>query len=63
MKPPMNADRRRLDGIVELKAVKSLDEVHKAQRLNYLKATGLKACLLVNSGRPKLKVKRIANKS
>ena len=48
--------------LVELKAVKSTDEVHTAQCLNYLKATGLKACLLINFGRPKLKVKRIVNK-
>jgi len=34
--------------IVELKAVKMLDEIHMAQCLNYLKATGLKLCLLLN---------------
>src|SRR5687768_8695458 len=32
--------------IVELKVVKALNEVHSAQCLNYLKATGLKLCLL-----------------
>ena len=48
--------------LVELKAAKLLDEVHMAQCLNYLKATGLKVCLLINFGRPKLKVKRIVNK-
>ena len=48
--------------LVELKAVKSIDEVHTAQCLNYLKATGLKVCLLINFGRPKVKVKRIVNK-
>ena len=45
--------------IVELKAVKALDEVHEAQCLNYLKATGLRICLLLNFARPKLEIKRI----
>ncbi|MFA7060001.1 MAG: GxxExxY protein [Pedobacter sp.] len=45
--------------LVELKAVKALDNVHRAQCLNYLKATGLRVCLLVNFGTPKLEVKRI----
>src|SRR5918997_1336931 len=30
--------------LIELKAVKNLDDVHKAQCLNYLKATSLKIC-------------------
>jgi GxxExxY protein len=47
--------------IVELKAVTELDAVHKAQCMNYLKATGLKVCLLLNFGKPKLEVKRIVN--
>ena len=45
--------------IVELKAVKTLDDVHLAQCMNYLKATGLSVCLLVNFGKPKLEVKRV----
>ena len=45
--------------IVELKAAKTLDDVHSAQCLNYLKATGLKVCLLVNFGRPRADIKRI----
>jgi GxxExxY protein len=45
--------------IVEMKAAKVLDEVHSAQCMNYLKATGLKVCLLVNFGRPRVDVKRI----
>jgi len=36
--------------IVEIKAVKELAEEHRAQVLNYLKATGLKVGLLVNFG-------------
>jgi len=47
--------------ILEVKAVKILDEIHVAQCLNYLKATGLKLCLLVNFGVPKVTVKRIVN--
>lgn len=45
--------------IVELKAVKAFDDVHMAQCLNYLKATGLRICLLINFGRPQVEVKRI----
>ena len=45
--------------IVELKAVKALDTIHRAQCLNYLKATGYNVCLLINFGAPKLEVKRI----
>ena len=47
--------------IVELKAVKLLDPVHMAQCLNYLKATGLNVCLLMNFGRNKLEFRRIVN--
>ena len=36
--------------LVELKATKTLDEIHMAQCLNYLKATGLPVCLLINFG-------------
>jgi GxxExxY protein len=45
--------------LVELKAVKLLDEVHAAQCMNYLRATGLPVCLLVNFYRPKLEIRRI----
>jgi|SRR5882724_4622303 len=45
--------------LVELKAVKALDEIHLAQCLNYLKATGLRVCLLINFGNPKVEIKRI----
>jgi len=43
--------------LVELKATRELDNIHFAQCLNYLKATGLKLCLLLNFG--KVEVKRI----
>ena len=45
--------------LVELKAVKGLDDIHMAQCLNYLRATGLHICLLLNFGKPKLEIKRI----
>jgi GxxExxY protein len=34
--------------VVELKAVVKLDEVHRAQLISYLRATGLRGGLLVN---------------
>jgi len=48
--------------LVELKAVKVFDEVHSAQCLNYLKATGKRICLLINFGKPRVEVKRFVNK-
>ena len=45
--------------LVEFKAVKLLEDVHTAQCLNYLRATSLPVCLLVNFYRPKLEIKRI----
>ena len=45
--------------IVEIKAVRALDDIHTAQCVNYLKATGLQVCLLVNFGAPKATVKRV----
>ena len=45
--------------LVELKAVKALDNIHPAQCINYLKASGLQVCLLLNSGNPRLQVKRV----
>ena len=37
--------------IVELKAVRTLDPVHEAQLINYLKATNIEVGLLLNFGR------------
>jgi GxxExxY protein len=47
--------------IIELKAVKTFDNVHFAQCVNYLKATGMKICLLFNFGQPKVEIKRFIN--
>ena len=45
--------------IVELKTVESLDRIHEAQLLNYLKATGIQLGLLVNFTHPKAEIKRM----
>jgi GxxExxY protein len=46
--------------IVELKAVREIAPEHRAQTLNYLKATGFKVGLLVNFGSsPKAHVERL----
>jgi GxxExxY protein len=47
--------------LVELKTVKALDDAHRAQCTNYLKATGLHLCLLLNFGKPRLEIKRVAH--
>jgi GxxExxY protein len=44
--------------ILELKAVDSLQKIHEAQLLNYLKATGYKVGLLINFRYPKAEIKR-----
>ena len=44
--------------ILEIKAVDSLQKIHEAQLLNYLKATGYKIGLLVNFAHPKAEIKR-----
>jgi len=46
--------------LVELKAVRALEEAHQAQCMNYLRATGLRVCLLINFATPKIQLKRIA---
>lgn len=46
--------------LLELKATKSLEPIHRAQVLNYLKATGLRLGLLVNfNAYPKAAIERI----
>jgi len=44
--------------IIELKAVESLQKIHEAQLLNYLKATKYEIGLLVNFTYPKAEIKR-----
>ena len=48
--------------IVEVKAISELTGSHKAQVINYLKATNLQVGLLVNFGASKIKVERLFNK-
>lgn len=45
--------------VLELKAGEQLVDVHRAQSLNYLKATGLRLALLMNFGNKQLDVERI----
>jgi len=45
--------------IIELKAVKEIENVHRAQVVNYLKATGIKVAFLVNFGEERANVERI----
>ncbi|HBY08502.1 MAG TPA: GxxExxY protein [Chloroflexi bacterium] len=45
--------------LIELKAVANLDSAHIAQALNYLRATGLETCLLINFGKPRIQVRNL----
>lgn len=48
--------------ILEIKAVREIAPEHKAQTLNYLKATGLIVGLLVNFGsHPKVTIQRFVH--
>jgi len=47
--------------LIELKTAKTIEDIHKAQCIHYLKATGLTLCLLINFGTPKIQIKRIVN--
>ena len=45
--------------IVELKAVQELDDMHRAQALNYAKVAGMKMALLINFGESRLVAERL----
>ena len=47
--------------IVELKAVKSIEDIHKAQLLNYLRAAKLKLGLLYNFNDLIVRPERVLN--
>jgi len=44
--------------IVELKAVRELDDVHRAQAINYAKVAGFKLSILINFGESSLNYER-----
>lgn len=44
--------------LIELKVCKGLEPVHEAQIHNYLKASGIRVCLLMNFGKPRLEYRR-----
>lgn len=45
--------------LVELKSVSILNDEHMMQALNYLRASELPACLLINFGTPKAQIRRL----
>ena len=45
--------------LIELKAVSMLKYEHTAQSLNYLRASGLEICLLINFGTTRVQIKRL----
>jgi GxxExxY protein len=48
--------------LLELKAVEAFDDVHSAQCINLLRASGTPVCLLINFAKPKVQVRRFVNK-
>ncbi|MEM9415709.1 MAG: GxxExxY protein [Planctomycetota bacterium] len=47
--------------IIELKVAKTIDPIHVAQCINYLKATGHNVGLLMNFAKPRLEYKRLVH--
>ena len=45
--------------IVEVKSVERVDDIHRAQLLNYLRISGLRVGLIINFARPKLEYERL----
>jgi len=45
--------------LIELKTVRALDRAHRAQCINYLRATGRDLCLIINFGAPRVEVQRV----
>ena len=45
--------------LVELKAVSELNTEHLAQALNYLRATNLETCLLINFGKSRIQIRHL----
>lgn len=47
--------------ILEMKAVKELDDMHRSQAINYAKVSGLPLAILINFGEPSLRFERFPN--
>ena len=45
--------------ILELKSLEKITDAHKAQALNYLKATGKKLAIILNFGKDRLEYERL----
>ena len=45
--------------ILELKTIEAIANIHKAQVLNYLRATGIKLGLIMNFAKPRFEYKRM----
>jgi GxxExxY protein len=45
--------------LLELKAMSAINDDHMKQALNYLRASTLPACLLINFGTPKIQIRRL----
>jgi len=45
--------------IVEVKSVEKIDDIHRAQLLNYLRISGLRVGLLINFARPRVEYERL----
>lgn len=46
--------------VLELKVVEKITDVHRAQALNYLKATGMNLAIILNFGKKSLEYERLA---
>jgi GxxExxY protein len=44
--------------IVEVKSVEQIDNIHRAQLLNYIRISGLRVGLIINFAKPKLQYER-----
>ncbi len=45
--------------IVEVKAVENINNIHRAQLLNYLRISGIRIGLIINFAKPKLEYERL----
>jgi GxxExxY protein len=45
--------------VVELKAIPCLERSHRAQCMNYLRATRMETGLVINFGRPRIEIQRV----